>query len=85
MLAVTPTGVTALLYVSVMNRPSTCASECALAHVVNNKLGIITATCDLLLERATDPAVVAWLRVIETAAKALADEFNKPLSRTQGA
>lgn len=68
----------------VMSKPSMCASE-ALAHVVNNKLSVITATCDLLLEHATDPKVVTWLRAIQTAATALGDEFKKPLNRGQGA
>lgn len=65
----------------VMNRPS----KSALVHVVNNKLNVIIATCDLLFQRATDPEVVARVHVIHTAAQALADEFNKPLSRSTGA
>ncbi|MFZ1917386.1 MAG: hypothetical protein WAU58_07430 [Terriglobales bacterium] len=74
-----------MLYLLVMNKPSICASECALAHVVNNKLSVVIAMCDRLAEHATDPEVVAGLRVIHMAAEALADEFNKPLSRSTGA
>ena len=69
-----------------MNRPTICAAECALAHVVNNKLNVILATCDLLSGCATDdPLALARLQRIRDAVKALADEFNKPLSRSQGA
>ncbi len=43
------------------------------------------AMCDRLYENATDPQVVAGLRVIHMAAQTLADEFNKPLGQGQGA
>jgi len=41
--------------------------------------------CDRIFEETTDPQVIAGLRVIHMAAQALADEFNKPLGRGQGA
>jgi len=56
-----------------------------LTHIVNNKLSVIMAMCDRLYENATDPQVVAGLRVIHMAAQTLADEFNKPLGRSTGA
>jgi len=68
-----------------MERAPICASECALAHVVNNKLSVIIAMCDRLAEHATDAEVAAGLRVIHMAAEALADELNKPMSRSTGA
>jgi len=55
-----------------------------LTHILNNKLSVIMAMCDRLYENATDPRVVAGLRVIHTAAQTL-DEFNKPLGRSTGA
>lgn len=68
-----------------MEKPPICAGECALAHVVNNKLSVIMAMCDRLAEHATDAEVVAGLRVIHMAAEALADEFNRPMRRSTGA
>jgi hypothetical protein len=68
-----------------MNKPPICASECALAHVANNKLSVIMGMCDRLFQNATDPEVLAGLRVIHMAAQALADEFNKPSSQSAGA
>ena len=63
-----------------------CRDKCALAHVVNNKLKVILAACDLLSEGTTDdPLALARLQRIRDAAKALADEFNKPLSPGTGA
>ncbi len=41
--------------------------------------------CDRLAEHATDAEVAAGLRVIHMAAEALADELNKPMSRSTGA
>ena len=68
-----------------MNRPSSCASECALAHLANNKLSVIMGMCDRLFQQTTDPQVATGLRVIHMAAQALADEFNKPMSHSTGA
>jgi hypothetical protein len=68
-----------------MNRPSSCAIECELAHLANNKLSVIIGMCDRIFEQTNDPQVIAGLRVIHMAAQALADEFNKPLRRGQGA
>jgi len=84
-LTATPRAPQFLLYVPVMNKLPICASECALAHVVNNKLSVVLAMCDRLSEHTTDQEVLAGLRVIHMAAQALADEFNKPLRRGQGA
>jgi hypothetical protein len=68
-----------------MNRISVCDDRCALAHFLNNKMNIILGTCDLLSQHTTDPVVVDRLLAIRVAAKAMIDEINKPLSRSQGA
>jgi hypothetical protein len=62
-----------------------CDTRFALTHLVYNKLAISTGECELLVECATDPAVVVRLRMIHEAAKAIADEINKPLSRSKSA
>lgn len=62
-----------------------CDERCELAHLVNNQLSIIMATCELLLRHANNPEVVAGLRMILKAAWVMGDEFNKPRSQGQGA
>ncbi|HKN70888.1 MAG TPA: hypothetical protein VJX30_07660 [Terriglobales bacterium] len=56
-----------------------------LVQRLNNQLAIILGTCDLLSRRAEDdPLALVRLQRIRDAAKEMADEINKPLSRGEG-
>ena len=57
-----------------------------LVQRLNNQLAIILGTCDLLSRRTEDdPLARVRLQRIRDAAKEMADEINKPLSRGEGA
>ena len=72
-----------------MDRTEVCEERCALALFLNNKIDVILGTCDLLSrmlsEQTTDPQVMDRLLTIRSAASAMGDQINQPLSRSRGA
>ncbi len=68
-----------------MNRAPICGDRCTLAIFLNNKINIILWTCDQLSQHTSDPEVVDRLLAIRATVRAMANEINKPLSRSQGA
>jgi len=72
-----------------MDRTEVCEDRCALAHFLNSKINVILGTCDLLSqmlsEQTANPQVMDRLLTIRSAASAMGDEINKPLSRRQRA
>ena len=72
-------------YVHFLNGLPKSANEGSLNHLLNNKLAIIMGTCDLISQTTTDPSVLADLRIIFEAAKAIDHEINKHESKSAGA
>jgi hypothetical protein len=72
-------------YVRFLDGVPKSANEGSLNHLLNHKLAIIMGTCDLISQTTTDPSVLADLRIIFEAAKAIDHEINKHQSKSAGA
>jgi hypothetical protein len=70
---------------TILGSDPTTAEQSALAHMLNNKLGVILGECAVLAQSTNDPKYLMRLQTIQSTVHSMADQITRYQSRIAGA